>query len=91
MNKEEPEDNLLWFNSMSMHSLESWLGNELEKSITKHYFRRELLPNYKLKEFSEYMTNRHPQEAKYLRLSIDEARRLSNEEMDSFCSVIKTH
>jgi hypothetical protein len=30
-----------------------------------------LLPNYKLKEFTEYMASKHPSEAKYLKLTVD--------------------
>lgn len=64
-----------------MHPLESWLANELEKGIIKHYFKKDLLPNYKLKEFAEYMTNKHPSEAKLLKMTIDEARKLTQEEI----------
>jgi hypothetical protein len=74
-----------------MHPFESWLANELEKAITKHYFKKDLLPNYKLKDFTEYMASKHPSEAKYLKLTIDEARKLTQEEIETLCSVIKTY
>ena len=49
VNREAPEENCLWFSSASFHTLDEWFVNEIEKSIIKNYFKKDLMTIYKIK------------------------------------------